>query len=246
MYVIKSIFDKYNIEYSAYGKTMLGCVVNNGLTPWNDTIKLMMLQDQCCKMTENCLLELLNAGFNVIMTQGLYTIVDILETGFSVKIYIMKYIDASKIVCVSGNSNRKNIFINFNELYPLRDYQFGMTTIKGMNNPENYFIRCKYDNYNKIATITHIKNNKKQLLLSQFLNTFKIKSLQIKDTNLLHRKSMLQMTDDWNTYFYRGKKLIPSDFSIDKYKMEHNMPNATRLSVHLQYMNQLISNKNKK
>jgi asparagine synthase (glutamine-hydrolysing) len=215
-YIIKSLFDKYDIEYFAYGGTMLGCIRHEGFIPWDDDIDLMLLEDQCVKITNDLRLELLYAGFQIKKTPEGYKIFDFTDNQFFVDVFIARFVDASHTRIDYASSHFLEHFpgryIERDELYPLKEYKFGFFALKGMNEPKNYFSRCNFGDYNNCAIISCLHDHENNDLLKLFLTTYNLSNLIVRDKSLLTYKDSVTYTDDWQNYFNRMKEYIPYDF----------------------------------
>jgi asparagine synthetase B (glutamine-hydrolysing) len=216
LYIIKSLFEKYDIEYFAYGGTMLGCIRHEGFIPWDDDIDLMILEDQCVKITIDLRLELLYAGFQIKKTPEGYKIFDYTDNSFFVDVFIARFVDASHTRIHYASQTFLDWFpqryIENTEIYPLKDYQFGFFSLKGMNNPNPYFSRCNFGDYLNCAIISALHDHENNDLLQLFLNNYNLKALILRDKSLLTYKDNVTYTDDWHQYFNRMKEYIPLDF----------------------------------
>lgn len=230
-YVVKTILEKFNIEYFAIGDTMLGCVRHKGFVPWCDSICIMILEHNCAKFTGDFLMELLYAGFQIKKSTCGYTISDFFDTSsnFFVDIYIARYIEAKD----SGSANGTQIIFSSQQLmeeypsiliismnvFPLVKYDFGFFTIYGMKDPIKYFDSCEYGNFMRCAIVTKLHNRENNDILIAFLKKYGMKSLSIRDQVLLNHRDNVIYTNDWIQYFNRTKDLIPNDFNTENYKL---------------------------
>lgn len=223
LYIIKSLFEKYNIEYFAYGGTMLGCVRHQGFIPWDDDIDLMIMEDQQIKITNELRMELLYAGFQIKKSTEGYKIFDYENNSFFVDIFVAQYTNMEKTE-INYNShyfleNFPGRFITTEELYPLTKYKFGFFELNGIKEPENYFSRCNYGDYLRCAIVSQLHDKTNNDLLQAFLKKYGLTNLLIRDASMLSYKYELAYTDDWKQYFNRMKELIPSDFNPYSYLM---------------------------
>lgn len=165
LYIIISLFEKYDIVYFAYGGTMLGCVRHHGFILWDDDIDLMIMENQCSKITEDLQMELLYAGLQIKKSQEGYKIFDFMDNYFFVDIFTAQYTNSEKTIINYCSpyflETCPNRIIKTEELYPLAEYKFGFFNIMGMKDPKNYFERCGFGDYMKCAIISrlHDKTN---------------------------------------------------------------------------------------
>lgn len=222
LFVIKSLFEKYNIEYFACGGTMLGCVRHRGFIPWDDNINLMIMNEQCSKITDEFRFELLFGGFQIKKSMNGYKIFDYLDDNTCfINITVMRYTDTDETsICYASNTfdnQSPNVTIMIDELYPLVEYKFGFFELTGMKNSENYFIKRDFGDYFKSATITKLHSVQNNDMLQSFMNKYNLKHLLIRDISLLTRIDNVVETDDWKQYFIRAKEYIPFDFNPHNY-----------------------------
>jgi len=225
LYIIKSLFEKFNIEYFAYGGTMLGCVRHKGFIPWDDNIDLMIMDEQCPKITGDFLMELLYAGFQIKKSPEGYKIIDFVDEGsnFSVDVFIAQYIDDNKTqinfcspYCLEHFPNR---VINTEDLYPLIEYQFGFFTLCGIKDPINYFDNCKFGNYMNCALISKLHMTSRNDVLQAFLTKYNVKHLIVRDMARVSHRDNVVYTEDWKQFFNRTKENIPIDFNTKNYQL---------------------------
>lgn len=220
LYIIKSLFEKYGIEYFAYGGTMLGCVRHSGFIPWDDDIDLMVMEDQCMNITDEFRMDLLYAGFSMKRSLEGYKIYDFMDDNFFVDLFVGQYCDPKCTVINYSSPHFLERFpgriIKKNELYPLREYNFGDFTLRGMNEPDNYFARCGYEDYMKSAIIKSVHDGKNNALLDNFLTKYRLTSITISVSTLKYKSTNCKL-DIWKDYVTRGKELIPHSFNPMNY-----------------------------
>lgn len=248
LYIIKSLFEKYDVEYFAYGGTMLGCVRHQGYIPWDDDIDLMILEEQCAKITEELRMELLYAGFQIKKTPEGYKIFDFTDKtssqSFFVDVFVAKYDCYKTSVNYSSPYFLKHFpgrEIDTDDLFPLVEYKFGFFTLMGMKNPENYFAKCKFGDYMRCAIISALHNKQNDDLLHAFLDKYGLENLLLRDTSLLTYKDDVTYTDDWKHYFNRVKEYIPPDFNPHNYHLlnkDLTSPNYSDvIELYIHYIN---------
>lgn len=242
-YIIKTLFEKFNIEYFAYDSTLLGCVRHKGFIPWDDNINIMIMEEQCAKFTGDFLMELLYAGFQIKKSLTGYEISDFLDTScnFFINVYTAQFM------------NTENTFINFssqqlidelpnrhigtNDLYPLVQYQFGFYTIYGIKDPIKYFEQCEFGNYMHCATIKQLHNHENNDVLQAFLSKYNMSSLIVRDISLITHVDKVIYTDDWKHFFNRTKNFIPSDFNPINYKLLNgSLANLDTMELYVHYI----------
>lgn len=182
--LIIQFFDDNNIEYVAYGGTLLGVIRNNGLIPWDDDIDLFI-----CEKDEEKLISLIeyamNYGLKIIYepidkfgkknkTFIIYELYN--ESNIFCDIFIMKinknYIEYASEYYLKNFPNRE-IFLD--ELYPIQKKNIhGCIDINILNNYDKYFTRCDFGEYNKIAKIypKHTEKTKNYEFKDEKLATF--------------------------------------------------------------------------
>lgn len=231
-HIILKLFEKFNIEYFACGGTMLGCIRHKGFIPWDDDIDIMILEDQCARLTHDFHLELLYAGFHVKKSQYGLRIIDFVDntSDFNVNVHIALYTDETKMQVIHRSQSYlekyPNRYIDVGDLFPRVKYDFGFINDKkkhehyiyGMNNPLTYFERCGYENTAHYAIINHLRNSTNNDILQEFLKKNELKFIIIRDTSLLNYQDKVAYTRDWDNFFNRTKDMIPDDFNPHNYR----------------------------
>jgi len=231
LYITKSLFDKYDIKYFAFKDTMLGCFRHNSFVPWDDKISIMILEDQCGKLTNDFRLELIYAGLNIQKSNTGFMIYDYLcenelKSNFVIDLYIGKYNELGTQIIYSSQhliSSYPDYAIDVEIIYPLKDYQFGYFTLSGINDPKKYLNYENFGDYLHCSEITDtFRLSTTNYIVRKFLDTYHIPSVSIRDISLINRKDQVVETDDWKSYFNRTKDIIPNDFDPTNYKLLHN------------------------
>ena len=221
LYIIKSLFEKYNIEYFAYGGTMLGCIRHSGFIPWDDDVDIMIMEDQTLKITDEFRMELLYAGFQIKKSSEGYKIFDYLDENFFVDVFLAQYItperDTINYTSAYFLENFPGRVIKTDELYPLAKYDFGFFTLMGIKDPTNYFTRCNFGDYMNCATVSQLHNKRNNDILQSFLTKHSLNNLLIRDASLISHKDNVVYTDDWKQFFNRAKDFLPNDFNPYNY-----------------------------
>lgn len=242
-YIVKTLFEKFNIEYFAYDSTMLGCVRHRGFIPWDDSINIMIMEEQCAKITGDFLMELLYAGFQIKKSSSGYQIFDFLDTScdFLVNIYTAQFMDTentyinfSSQQLIDDLPNRQ---IAVQDLYPLVQYQFGFYNIYGIKDPIKYFEQCGFGNYMHCAIIKQLHNRENNDVLQAFLSKYSMSSLIIRDISLITHVDKVIYTDDWKHFFNRTKNFIPNDFNPTNYKLLNGaLSNLDTMELYVHYI----------
>jgi phosphorylcholine metabolism protein LicD len=147
MNIIHTLLTNENIEYFPVGGTLLGAIRNFGLIPWDFDLDICIMEKDIPKLhNQNCLNYLNNNNCSILKTSTCFYIkyksisIDIFPWNKKThNTYGFAFPTAAKIWS-------KRIFYH-NDLYPLKKYNFGPIQILGPNNPHNYLIACKFENY---------------------------------------------------------------------------------------------------
>lgn len=221
LYIIKSLFEKHGIEYFAYGGTMLGCIRHQGYIPWDDDVDIMIMEEQCNKITDEFRMELLYAGFLMKKSIEGYKIFDFLDNSYFVDVFVAQYCNHEKTMINYSSQHFLDHFphreIMTDELYPLKEYKFGFFTLMGIKSPENYFSRCNFGDYKKSAIITQLHDRNNNDVLQAFLNKYGLQNLLLRETSIVKHVDNVVYTDDWQHYFNRAKDYLPADFNAYNY-----------------------------
>lgn len=145
-------FKSNNIEYWIDGGTLLGCVRDGGQIPYDDDIDLGLDTKNFFKFRK-VMKELEKCGFEIRdQPDDVIKIVD--NTNCFVRdtvegttkprlacIDLFLYVEKKKQYVLSHPKNRerfKNCVYEKNDLFPLKEYDYGDFKVKGANNPDQY------------------------------------------------------------------------------------------------------------
>ena len=158
MFRLDKIFKLLDIEYFIMSGTLLGSYRHSGLMPWDDDIDIGILDEYQEKLN--------SLDFKKILDKNNMRITKENDISFGYKIFLKNkdfpFID----IFIYENKNNKitfkydyplktwpNEYLYFNELYPLKKYNFGPLILNGPNNgyeflKRAYGISCFYIIYN--------------------------------------------------------------------------------------------------
>ncbi len=171
------IMDDDGLKYWAIGGTLVGSVKIKGMLPWDDDADICLFYDDL-----NQLLKLENQfkskGVGIMMFTWFYKLYDLNGKQVPNKPYRYPYVDIffshkhnnSHISFKNLLTNKtekkrsnKKSFFNYNDVLPLKRYNFEDFTINGPNNPFNY-LNYRYPGWqNKGISYRHLKNRFKDV-----------------------------------------------------------------------------------
>ena len=159
MYDMHMIFEENNLEYWAIGGTLLGCVRNSGIIPWDDDgdvgihykdiKKFLSLKNKFKKCGYSISKDLY--GYKLFYTNRK----PIQDQSFSypfVDVFAFKKIDGKFQLSIKAARDiwPKEAWTD-SELFPLKLYRFGSYYIKGPNTHIHYFESLYGKDWNKVA-----------------------------------------------------------------------------------------------
>lgn len=182
--------DKSNIQYTMSGGTLLGAIRHGGLIPWDDDADLAVLNINP-EETINLMKPLEKYGIIAYETiKGNIVVVKHKNSDISVDLFMMR---KSKNLTDSEetykylfpyNIQYPNEWFYENELYPLKNYNFGPITLKGPNNYENFLNRA-YENWMSVADKwNHNSFGREVIHTNQFVPKLPNEKFIIKKCNL--------------------------------------------------------------
>jgi lipopolysaccharide cholinephosphotransferase len=161
---VHEILECNNITYWVIAGTCLGAVRHHGLIPWDDDLDISINQQQADKffalkpIFEALGYEIAEWGsnFKIWYKNGKKLQFNLLQTNGTTITMRFPFLDiflykqeGNNIYYKNFDSNLreeqgvfKGIFIDANDLFPLKDYKFGEISVKGPNNPFNYLYSC--------------------------------------------------------------------------------------------------------
>ena len=159
IYDMHVIFEENNLEYWAIGGTLLGCVRNFGIIPWDDDGDVGIHYKDIKKF-----LSLKNifkkCGYSITKDLYGYKIFYTNRKSIEDQSFSYPFIDVFAFKKMEGKyklsiKTAREIWPKEKwseiQLYPLKLYKFGNYYIKGPNKYEKYFENLYGDDWNKVA-----------------------------------------------------------------------------------------------
>lgn len=147
--------DRNNIKYIITSGTLLGSVRHNGMIPWDDDsdVSIVMNDDDDIIKTKQTVLDCLKVLDNNNINSYEHSVGNILVSHFyntssCVDIFFLK---ATNEISENGDkiyrylepfdTKYPNEYYLHNEIFPIREYNFGPIILKGPNNPIDFLDR---------------------------------------------------------------------------------------------------------
>lgn len=149
---------KYKVRYWMDGGTMLGSVRHRGMIPWDDDVDFGIL-DKDEKQLHRAI-KSLEKKYDVEWDDEndpvcrRVLISSKTKTGFPFAEFFVYTIKKGRthFRCKEDEESwGKKCYHELKNLFPLREYPYGETTLQGPNNPIPYFNRCYGNNWNSVA-----------------------------------------------------------------------------------------------
>jgi len=154
---IDNVLKKYDIRYWMDGGTMLGAVRHRGMIPWDDDVDIGVYADDEEKL--HTALKELQQKYDIdwdeeagVCRRIVISVKSKTEFPFAeFFIYIIKN-GRTHFRCKQDEKDwGKKCYHEINDLFPLKNYQYGNTEMQGAYNAIPYFNRCYGPDWNNLA-----------------------------------------------------------------------------------------------
>ena len=156
---ISKAFEKYKVRYWMDGGTLLGSIRHRGMIPWDDDVDIGVLDIDEPKLHRA--IKSLSKKYGIEWDKDtepdcrrviIYNKKTESEFPFAeFFIYTLKK-DRTHFRCKEDEESwGEKCYHDIKDLFPLRDYPYGNTTLKGPNNPIPYFNKCYGSDWNDTA-----------------------------------------------------------------------------------------------
>lgn len=159
---VHEVLNKHQIPYWVDGGTLLGAVRHKGIIPWDNDVDICMnIEDEGRFLALETVWS--DLGFYIRQYHWGYKLVS--QTGTALDVFMTLH-ENNKVIYWSeeirqlyGTRDGGPLYYSMNELYPLRQYQFGELLVMGPNYPYTY-LDCGYKNWDTTVRvlIDHIYN----------------------------------------------------------------------------------------
>ena len=170
MYIVDKLFRIYGIEYWVEGGTLLGAIRHKGIIPWDEDLDIRVLDiyeddiNNMSKALNHFGYEIVDSwwGYKIFPTNG--KIIPGMKWKFpgldifiSVKNNDIIKFKHQKCIDVFGD-----VTFNIDDVYPLKELQFGSFKVFAPNNPTPYFDQCYGKDWYDVAYMMYDHENEKQ------------------------------------------------------------------------------------
>jgi phosphorylcholine metabolism protein LicD len=140
IFYIKNLLETNHIDYWISRGTLLGAVRHSNIIPWSKSLNSeFCTSDENTDKLNNLMEKIKNDGYQIqIDVMGNYVIFS--NSNSNVKVHIILYTIGSNQI-IKLKNNKENDYFTFNELYPIKQYQFSYFKLYGPNNPTPYLNR---------------------------------------------------------------------------------------------------------